>query len=212
MPWGIWCSFLLASKIECNLVMKQEEIVMSEIWVEVERSCEVENSVRFPCCINSTPTMRWEMAGTCDIWEWYYVELDKRFELWDGVYYFLVIWLQVFVDWVWVDQTVCPFHHYPPIHASRSSQTPPTSDEENQFPPVPPPQMASRKSWDNLSDNVQLPNRTCGTSECTALAKQQAISEFFNYLLLYLNCCPRHLKTCKYRWSHSKQEWCFPDV
>jgi hypothetical protein len=55
----------------------------------------------------------------------------------------------------------------------------PTSDEENEVPPVPRPQKTSKKTRDDLSDNVQLPNRTRGASDRTVSAKQQAISKYF---------------------------------
>ena len=54
-----------------------------------------------------------------------------------------------------------------------------TSDEENEVPPARPLQKTSRKARDDLSDNVQLPNRTRGALERTVSAKQQAISKCF---------------------------------
>jgi hypothetical protein len=70
----------------------------------------------------------------------------------------------------------------PTIHPSSMPQNQvldASSDEENKVPPVPHPQKTCRKARDNLSENVQLPNRTCGASDHTVLAKQQAISKCF---------------------------------
>ena len=52
-----------------------------------------------------------------------------------------------------------------------------TSDEENE------PEGPPRNSRKDISNNVQLPNRTCGVSEHTISAKQQAISKYFVRLI-----------------------------
>jgi hypothetical protein len=73
----------------------------------------------------------------------------------------------------------------PTIHPSSMPQNQvldASSDEENEVPPVPHPQKTYRKAQDDLSENVQLPNRTHGASDHTVSAKQQAISKCFYHV------------------------------
>ena len=56
-----------------------------------------------------------------------------------------------------------------------------SDDDENTPESLPPPQRKSTKLQKDLSDNVQIPNRTRSSSERTLSAKQQAISKCFHH-------------------------------
>lgn len=95
--------------------------------------------------------------------------------------FFLVIWLHIFVDWKFVF-LFTNYHHQQSSMPWNPVLDVSSSNEENEVPPVPHPQKTFKKSCNNLSGNIQLPNRICGASKHTLSAKQQAISKSFSYV------------------------------